>query len=48
MSCGKLLGCLNKLELYAARVCRMDRARDMVDTFVVANEMRYLLSEQVR
>ena len=48
MSCGKLSCCLNKLELCAARVCRMDCVRDMAKTFVVANELRCLLSAQVR
>ena len=44
MSCGKLLGCLNTLELCAARVCHMDCVRDMADAFIVANELRCLLS----
>ncbi len=47
MSFGRLLGCLNKLGLCTARVCRMDCVRDMADTFVVANELRCLLSAQV-
>jgi hypothetical protein len=48
MSCGRLWCCLNKLELCVARVCRMDCVRDMVDIFVVANEMRCLLYGSMR